>query len=32
MPEGVNMTTIVLIPKVDAPTKLTEFVPSAFVM
>lgn len=27
MPEGVNTTTIVLIPKVDTPTRLTDFRP-----
>ena len=27
MPEGVNNTTIVLIPKVDNPQRLTEFRP-----
>lgn len=27
MPEGVNATTIVLIPKVDTPTRLTDFRP-----
>ena len=27
MPEGVNSTTIVLIPKVDTPTRLTDFRP-----